>query len=463
MTIINVPHKRGVGRSEPLSPENLVNMFASVAPKNARSAVSIDGVPGKILRTAIGENPLRGLWAMDGILYAVSGPALYSISSAWVGTELGTINGANRVGMADNGTQLCIVNGPDGYIYTVSDGLEQITDPDFPGADTVAFLDGYFIFNNPNTGQFFISSSLDGTMYDAADFATAESFPDPLLAVFVDHRELLLFGSETVEVWFDAGLPDFPFARAQGASTEKGIGAKFTVAKVDNSVFWLDHEGVVRRMGQGYVPVRVSEHWVEYAIAQGDWSQAYAYSYSQEGHEFYAITVPDTGTFVYDAATQMWHEHKSYGRDFSRAGFYAFVYNTHVVGDVIAGNVYELDFDTHDEAGDPIIAEMIFSQLRADGKRFIVHLLELDMEVGVGLTTGQGSDPKAMMRISSDGGRTYSTSEKTASIGKIGEYEIRALWRQLSQYRSFTPKITIADPVRRAVYTAYAEIERCDS
>src|SRR5438045_4010181 len=35
-------------------------------------------------------NPTRGLWVMQGVLYAVIGPTLYSVSSSGVLTQVGT-------------------------------------------------------------------------------------------------------------------------------------------------------------------------------------------------------------------------------------------------------------------------------------------------------------------------------------------------------------------------------------
>lgn len=436
-------------------------MFVSQAPDGARSPVYTEGIPGLTLKASIGNLPVRGMWTMASILYVVVGTSLHQVDEDYTTTDLGTIPGASRVSMADNGTQLCIVNGSSGYIYTVAAGLVQITDEDFPGAATVAYLDSYFIFNNPGTQQFFISSLLDGTIYDASDFASAESFPDPLIAVFVDHRELFLFGTDTVEIWFNSGAADFPFERATGASVEKGIGAKFSVAKLDNSLLWLDHTGIVRRMGDGYQPIRVSTHSEEVTIAAGDWQNAYAYTYVQEGHEFYALTIPGAETLVYDAASRLWHTRSSFGTDIHRAGFEEFVYDKHIVGDVTNGNIYEMTFDEEEENGEPIIAEMIFPQIRVeDSNRFTVYRLELDLEVGVGLATGQGSDPLAMLQISSDGGKTWGNNELIRSLGVSGKYEQRVYWDRLGQHRSFTPRIRISDPVQRAVYTAYVQVRQ---
>lgn len=389
---IPIASQRGQGRSIPLTAEKLVNLYAEQAPGGAKSQMVVHGTPGLTRFATIDTRPPRGMHRTpaDGRLYVVIRNTLYYVSPEGVATGVGSIAGAGRVSMSDNGRQLCIVAGDVGYTYSQSEGLRQITSPAFPGALTVTYMDGYFIFNNPDKdqrGQFFISGIRDGQIYDAADFATAESHPDNLLRVFADHSELLLFGSETIEVWFNAGHADFPFARAQGSVIEKGLGATWSIAKVDNSVVWLDNEGIVRRL-EGSTPLRISTHAIEYEIQRGDWGRASAWSYVQEGHEFYVLTVPaagthqTAGTYVFDAATGLWHERKTYRRDYWRAGFYANAYGKHIVADLDRGQLYEMSLDVYEEDGEHMIAEMQFPQIQNDGNRFVVDRLQLDMEVG---------------------------------------------------------------------------------
>lgn len=408
--------KTGNGRSIALSAERLVNMYAEQAPEGGRSSVVVHGCPGLTLFGSVSDK-IRGIHVTpaDGKMYVVAGSILYSISSVGVAASIGTIAGYGRVGMADNGTQLCIVTGARGYTYSLTDGLETISDRDFPGADTVTFIDGFFVFNNRSNGQkgqFFISSLLDGQVYDALDFATAERYPDNLVRVFADHSELLLFGDESIEIWFNAGAADFPFARAQGSVIEQGLGARWTVEKVDESVFWLDQEGIVRRL-QGNTPLRVSTHAIENRISKGDWTNATAYSYTMEGHQFYCLTVPaanlsqTAGTYCFDAATGLWHERKSYEMDYSRVGFYVRAFGKHVVGDIDSGSIYEMSLDAYQENGEHLVAEMVFPQVQNDGGRFIVNRFQLDIEVG---TTGAVA------------GQTYSYTEQWQLVTDL-QYE----------------------------------------
>jgi hypothetical protein len=229
------------------------------------------------------------------------------------------------------------------FVTQATGAVAQITDEDFPsGADSVAFMDSYYIVNDSGTDQFFISSLDDGTTWDGLDFASAEGNPDDIVTILVDHRELWLFGSKTTEVWYDSGDPDFPFERLQGAFIECGCIAVGSVAKASNAVLWLGNDlngsGIVW-IAQGYNPQRVSTHAIEEEIQKyARMDDAQAYVYQDGGHTFYVLSFP-TGnkTWVLDIATGLWHERS--WRDPStgavhrhRAQFHAFFGGEHVVG-----------------------------------------------------------------------------------------------------------------------------------
>lgn len=442
---LNITTKSSSGRSKPVNSERLVNMYAEQS--DGVSPVTLHGSPGLSLVGTYGSGPIRGIRYMAGSRYVVSRSSLYNSS----GLFLGSINGTGPVSMSDDGNQLVIVTGNrTGYVYSVAGGLNQITDPDFPGATSVDYLDGFFLFSEPDSGIFFISAINDATDFDALDFAAAESAPDDLIRVFVDHREVWLMGSDTCEIWTNTGGA-FPFERMSGAINEKGIRGRFTITKTDNSLFWVDRDGIVRRAGDGYVPLRISTHAIEYQISKGDLDNAEAFSYVQEGHEFYVLTVPDAGTFVFDAATQLWHERESYQAGRWRASSFARNGGTQYVGDYENGNIYSLDLDKYTENGITQIAEITFPPIQMDGNRFNLHSVRLDME------TGTGSTPQVMLEVSKDG-KTWS-NESWRDFGAIGDYTKRVIWRRLGRYLDCHLRFTISDNAKRAVFAAYAEIE----
>jgi hypothetical protein len=222
------------------------------------------------------------------------------------------------------------------------------------------------VFNRPSTNQFYISGSNDIT-FDALDFASAESNYEPIVRLMANHGELLIFKETVTEIWRASGDVDFPFARDTNAAIEQGCAAPRSAAAMDNTVFWLGKNreggGIVWRLN-GYTPQRVSTDAIEYAIASYPTiSDAIAYSYQQEGHTFYVLTFPSgNATWVYDAATQLWHQRAyldpgtgTLGRH--RSNCHMYFAGLHVVGDCITGDLYALDLDYfYDRASDPMPA-----------------------------------------------------------------------------------------------------------
>ena len=378
------------------------------------------------------------------------------------------MTGTGPVSIADNGTQIFFACNPDSYIYNeVTNVFAQITDPDFPGAVTVGYLDGYFVFNEPDSQKVWVTSLLDGLSVDPLDFASSEGSPDGLVALIVDHREAWLFGTDSVEVWYDAGLADFPLTRIQGAFNEIGCVAAFSVAKLDNGLFWLGTDargqGIVYR-ANGYTGQRISTHAIEYAIAQyGNISDAVAYTYQQEGHAFYVLTFPTgNATWVFDVATQAWHERAGWDNgEFTRHRSNCqcnFGGNT-IVGDFENGNIYQMTLDVYDDYDEPqkwLRSWRALPSGQNNLKRTAHHSLQLNCESGTGLATGQGDDPQVMLRWSDDGGHTWS-NEHWSPMGKIGAYYQRVFWRRLGmtlKLRDRVYEVSGTDPVKVAIMGA---------
>lgn len=453
--------------SLPVSAQRCVNWFAEQAPAGASTQVALMPTPGLTLFATCGTEPVRGIHTAKGVLYAVSGQKLYGVASNGTVTERGTIPGAGSVRMADNGTQVVIVTPDDGsgYVYDIAAAtVNKITDPDWRPAGSCAFLDQYVIFSELNSARFFISALGDATSYDALDFATAESAPDDMVTLTVDHREVWLFGSSTIEVWTDTGAAAFPFERVSTGIIERGCGAAGSVAKLDNSVFWLGEDGAVYR-AEGYTPLRISTHAIEDAIAKyASFADAEAFAHNDRGHPFYVITFPSAGaTWVYDVATGLWHERHS-GTDPEcqgrwRASCYARAYGKHIVGDFEMGKLYRLDPDGYTENGAVVRRVSDTPYIEDDGKRLMVHGFDLTMDVGDAISTGQGSDPLVMLQWSDDGGRTWS-NELWRTMGRIGAYETRTRWFRLGQTRKRIFRIAVAEPVKAVVLKAYAEISQ---
>lgn len=463
-----------VARSVNAADARMVNLFPEIVPEAGKEPAFLNRAPGLRLLASVGLGPIRGLWAFGGYMYVVSRDKLYKVDASYNVTELGTVAGSGPVSMADNGATLFVAaNGPSYTYFSLTGDFRQITDPEFEGAVTVGYLDGYFVYNIPDTQRLAIVTSITTTGYiyplvfDATEFASAEGAPDKIEGIIVDHREVWVFGNNSVEVWYNSGNADFPLSRIQGAFNELGCAAPYSLAKMDNSIFWLGQDargqGIVYR-ANGYTGQRISTHAVEWQIQQyNDISGAIGYTYQQEGHSFYVLTFPSANkTWVYDASTQAWHE---------RAGFAAGEFTRHrsncqvffngetIVGDYENANLYAFDLDVYADNG---ATQKWLRSWRAlpTGQNNLNatahHTLQIDMESGTGLNSGQGSDPQVILRWSDDGGHTWS-NEHWMSMGKIGEYYRRAIRRRLGmteKLRDRVYEISGTDPVKIVIMGA---------
>jgi hypothetical protein len=458
-----------VARSVNAADNRLINMYPEAIQQSGKEAAWLSRAPGLRLLATIGSGPIRGLIEYGLFAYVVSGAELYKVDTSYTATLLGTLTTSiGPVSMADNGIQVMITTNPDGFIYNINTGVfAQISDVDWPGAVTCAYMDGYFLFNEPDSRRFWKTQLLDGTSVDPLDFASTEGSPNLLVTLFADHREVWLFSDDSTEVWYNDGGSGFPFSRIQGAYIEAGCAAAQSVAKLDNSIIWLGMDergsGLVYR-ANGYTPMRISTHALEYAIQQYSViSDAVAYSYQQEGHLFYVLTFPTASTtWVYDVTTQGWHERASFvDGAFKRhqsSGHMNFA-GLNTVGDYQNGNLYAFDTAVY---ADDIAPQKWLRSWRAiptgqsNLKRTAQHSLQLDCESGVGLVTGQGNDPQVLLRWSDDGGHTWSNYH-ARSMGKIGEYGRRVIWRRLGmtmKLRDRVYEISGTDPVKVAIVGA---------
>jgi len=382
-----------VARSTNAADARLVNLYPEATPQGGKEAAFLTRCPGLRLLGTVGSGPIRGMWTFGEYVYVVSGLELYRMSANYNNSLLGAVTGTGPVSMSDNGTQLFVAcNGP-GFVYSSSTGVfGAINDPDFAGAVSVGFIDGYFVFTQPNSQVFWVTT-IYGTGIDPLDFASAEGSPDGLVSMIVDHREVWLFGTNSVEVWYNAGNTDFPLARIQGAFNEIGCVAPYSVAKLDNGVFWLGSDargnGIVYR-SRGYTGLRVSTNAIEFAIQNyAVISDAVAYTYQQEGHLFYVLTFPSAdATWVYDASTDLWHERAGWGPNGfmrHRSNCQVNYKNEIIVGDYENSNIYALDLNEYTDNGE---IQKWLRSWRAiptgqnDLKRTAQHSLQLDMEVG---------------------------------------------------------------------------------
>lgn len=454
--------------SLPLSAQRALNLYAERQPPDAKSQVAVFGSPGIITWAAVGTGPIRGFHSMADTLYVVSGAFLWSVSNAAVpvATQLGgQVGGSGVVKMDDNGDEIAIADGTNGFIYSAASGFRQIVDGDFHAANTVAHLDGFFLWDRKSTNEFFSSDLLDGMTYDSTKFATAESKSDNVVTPRALKKILYVFGTASIEPWANAGAANLPFQPVPGGTIGRGIIAPHAVTDEDDALFFIGDDRVAYRLSGSQIS-RISTHaieraWQEYATV----TDAFGMVYNWKGHKFPTFTFPTQGaTWSYDIATQLWHERESRDRTGIalgrwRANCAISVYNKIMIGDVFSNKIGYLSDDVTTEFDDRMDALAVGTVLHNGRKRAFMSCFELDMETGVGITTGQGSDPQVMMRTSDDGGRTWSPQQPWQSLGKIGEYTKRLRWKRQGNFFQRAIEITISDPVRRVIIAASADMK----
>ena len=353
-------------------------------------------------------------------------------------------------------------------IYALNWTVLPANDGPFEGGGTVDITDNYFVYNKPDS-QLWAASDLLSPITDPLSFASKDGSPDDLVSIIVDRREVYLLGEMSSEVWINSGAVPFPFTRIPGTSTQQGIAAQYSMSRMGNSFAYVSKnnrgEAMVVRMN-GYFPERISTHAVETTLVNQNVSDAIAWTYQLEGHEVYVVTFPSIGanglTWAFDNTTGLWHKwlYRNNQNEYERhrGNCCAFFNQQVLVGDYENGKIYQLGRNYYTDDGQPIRRIRRAPHITTDLQRQYFHELQIQFQPGVGLSTGQGDDPQAMLRWSNDGGSTWS-NEYWTTIGKQGKYLNRAIWRRLGFSRDKVFEVSISDPVKAVIISANLKAE----
>lgn len=448
------------GKSHSITAQGRVCCYYEFTPDGDKTIVSIIGTPGKDLFVDFGDTPVRGMHVPQNSDYAyvVHRGTFWQVDNSGTKVNRGTLNTTSgRVSIDDNGTQIQIVDGTDGWIYNTSTlAFTEITDGDFPANPvTNCFDSGRFLNSFTSSGRFYGSDAYDGLSYNALNFATAESQPDYLHRVFSFSGQVILFGTKTIEPWSNAGFPGFPYLRVSGANSEYGLAARWSLVRFMGSLAFLARSrsgeaSVAMLSGNGVLPLSTPEldHIINNYSSVDD---STALSYTVGGHPMLQVNFPTAGsTWMYDGLSKIWSQLKSNGLERDRGEIGVEFQNHMLVSDYSNGRVYKLNSNTYTENGDTIRMELTSRHYSNEGKLIPITSFQVDGEMGVGLVSGQGSDPQMMMQFSIDGGKNFG-SEIFVPMGKIGEDTNRARITQLGSARDWVIRLAITDPVKRVI------------
>jgi len=428
-----------------------------------------------------------------------------AVGTTIIGAGIPTNTIITALGTGTGGTGTYILSGGSLTVSSETIYAEQFTilpttDGAFTGGDVVDVNDNYFIYNRPNSQQFAISGLLS-PITQALSFGSKFTAPDNLVSLIANNGQLYLLGEKSSEVWSDQGTFPLAYQRIPGSSTQQGIAAAQSVARVGNSFAYVSQN--IRGLNQvvlmnGYTPQRISTHAVEQSLLDQYTADAIAYTYQLEGHEVYVVSFPTIDiTWAYDFTTELWHKwlwvdsNNQYHRH--RSNCAAVFQGVVVVGDWQNGNLYQLDQANYTDNGGEIRRLRRAPHILTDLQRQYFDELQIQFQPGVGINgfsrdrnTYLGSpytiplntpltigvqdidvlgnagqlnqndilyNPKAMLRWSNDGGSTWS-KEYWQDLGQQGYYKHRAIWRRLGTARDRIFEVVVTDPIKAVVVSA---------
>ncbi|GAJ29732.1 hypothetical protein [Acidomonas methanolica] len=468
-------------RAVSVAAQRVLNLYAEPVPQGDGEPIAFAyyPTPGLIQRATL-TGPIRCLYqTTQGDLLAACKGALYLVASDGATTLLGAISDTGSVvRMCDNGTTLFVVDGNSkrGWYCTIpaepGDGsygtLTELSDAAWYGSPTIAILDTFFLFVNPDTTNWYTSpaqfSDESATPFDSLYVASDTTSLSTIVGLAVLGQYIWLFGRNQVEFWYDSGASDFPFQRVEGVTVESGCISPFTIctlptteATPNGGIMWLgrDRSGYSRVfLGQLTTATPVSTFPVDGALQDmGDLSGAAASVYQQDGHVFYVLTIPgQSSSWVYDASTKLWHERCALDSNGNEAQIrpwcYAQAYGSIWAGDYENGAIYQVSLDAYDDAGTPIKRQRSFPHLLTNGQRAIHRQLMLDMQCGGGQTVS--------VDWSDDRGQSF-VSAQTLTLGTSGN-TWPSIWR-LGLARDRVYRLTWTAPGVTALMGVFLQID----
>lgn len=464
------------GAYQALSPaagaDQAINVFAETrrAEGSAKTRWLLGAPALTPFATGAGQG-CRGWFSLDGRTFVVTGTTLYEVHiPTRVLTPLGTIpDNGEPVSFSSNGQggeQLAIVGGDTLHIFdTGTNTLSGSITLPFAGPVMVVFIDGYFLINQRDSPVLWFSAIEDGTSWDALDFIARSGTADNLVGLGVAQSRIWATGTRTTTLFYNSGDADTPFLPYPGSVVNIGAVTPWALARRNDLFVWLAQDGtgtprIVKATG-GPAPTEIStapiQQWLEQCPTL---ATAEILTYQQSGHAFFAITCPDSPddiqTYVWDDTESVWSARAGWDSVTGRwtrwrARGSAQVEGLVLVGDYETAELYLLDLTAAVESHGPLRWLRRLPYLAAEPQWIFVDEIELLAEVGVGLSSGQGADPLVYLRLSRDAGQTW-VSAGSASLGAIGAYGTRAIWRRLGRVRAdrLVLEVSGSDPVARA-------------
>lgn len=430
-------------------------------------------VPGKKVAYSLVEASVPGIFPINGRGFAAASN-LYELLVNGTTINRGSLGGAplGPTQIISNETSLLILNNGNLYVFVLATNvLTAVNMAQFAGAGSVLqidFCDGYGIAVLVNSHTWQQSNLEDFTTWNGLNIATISYFPDNIISMKVDHRELWFFSGKKSIGYYNAGAGFPAFIPIQGAYLEDGAAATWATVQLDNSILWLarDERGaLIAKRLNGYAGQRISTHAIEQAWQKySRTDDAVAFTYQENGHGFWQVRFPTANTtWDYDVASNLWHQRGFWnGVQFlaDRSTCHAYIFDKHLVGDWNSGNIYDMSTRYRDDNGAPIRWVRRSPIPGAENKEVYISEVEIDMQVGVGpqppLLDGAGKarSPQVELKLSRDAAKTWG-SPRLLNMGQAGEYNQRVRSIMWGRARKPVFELSGSDPVFTAIADAY--------
>jgi hypothetical protein len=466
-------------------PEELINWYVEqVESPTPTNKYVYNPTPGLEARMSVPKAPIRALFQLPASTndtergFFVAGNGFYEFMADFTVVLRGTLSGVGQNPATisyngDGGGQLLITSADMADFYDLN--TNTLTNIAGLSAFQGGMLNGYGLALDQLTSTLRISPLFDLTTWDPTQFAQRTIAPDPWRAMIVLYPRIYLFGSQTTEVWYDAGSFPFPFEPVQGILIQDGIAAPFSLATCENALYWLAHNvnGTARIVRtSGYRTETVSTKAVEQAITSyeqaGRIDDAVAWTYQLDGHQFYLLNFPTAGvTWCYDTSLPPelgWHKRGTWITEDAdyialRPQYHAHIYGVHLVGDRATGTIYEMRNTYGQDVEDREIRRLRRTPLLTAEQQWIFFKsLQVFLESGLGTLSGQGEHPQITLRISDDGGKTWGNLH-TIAAGAQGAYQTRVIWRRLGRSRNRVFELSVSDPIPWRLIDAFLDVE----
>jgi len=462
---VNISGPTYKDRSRPLASQESRNMYHEVV-EPGKDRIITKSFPGQRLINAPAVGVDRGSHQMLEVQYRVAGLQLFEVLRDGTHIMRGTIPGADRCIFADDGINLYIVSD---FIVTkynsTTQVLSEVTDPNIKGAKSVAFINNQFAYTFDLITVF--SDVGDGSSATSLNAIGEESHPDNLVRDYTFESILYRFGDRSTVPWYNNPSFQFPpFARVEGQYISIGLAAIHAVSNTRDFLYWLGSDKQIYRTRGGQEQV-ISSAAISGAIqGYSVVSDAFMEVFTIDNKQMVMITFPTedvTWCLNEELGVDGWFNLTSGINDVAyNAGSIVEVYGKVRIGDSKNGKMYDLDFNTYNQGGNPWKRRRVLGSVNGDifgqkGKRVQMSRIEFIIETGTGLLTGQGDDPVIMLEYSTDGARSWQVGD-WLKIGRQGEFDIRLEWWSLISFYDLIIRLSTTDAIALNVYSAAIDL-----